>query len=150
VLAWQALFEANMGLRTVETLELRVDAAPYEPGWITPDGKSLCVRRAKGQESVNPFVKVHEGLARVISAWRRWKEDRFPDSPWFFPSPIDPSQPVDKCALGHALRRLRKPAKGPDGEVLAPFLARKITSHALRAWYVTVRRSHGIADNIIA
>ena len=150
VLGWQALFEGNMGLRTIETLGLRVDAAPYEPGWITLDGKSLCVRRAKGQESVNPFVKVHEGLARVISAWRRWKEDRFPDSPWFFPSPINPTQPVDKNALGHALRRLGKPGKGPDGEVMAPFLARKITSHGLRAWYVTVRRSHGIADNIIA
>lgn len=150
VLGWQALFEGNMGLRTIETLGLRVDAAPYEPGWITPDGKSLCVRRAKGQEAVNPFVKIHEGLARVISAWRRWKKDRFPDSPWFFPSPLDPSQPVDKCALGHALRRLRKPGKGPDGETLEPFLKRKITSHGLRAWYVTVRRSHGIPDNQIA
>lgn len=150
VLGWQTLFEANTGLRTIETLGLRVDAAPYEPGWITPDGKSLCVRRAKGQEAVNPFVKIHEGLARVIAGWRRWKEDRYPDSPWFFPSPMDPSQPVDKSALCHALGRLRKPGKSPDGTVLAPFLARKITSHGLRAWYVTVRRSHGIQDNQIA
>jgi hypothetical protein len=63
---------------------------------------------------------------------------------------MDPSQPVDKSALCHALGRLRKPGKGPDGELLAPFLTRKITGHGLRAWYVTVRRSHGIPDNQIA
>jgi hypothetical protein len=150
VLGWQTLFEANTGLRTVETLGLQVDAGPYEPGWITPDGKSLCVRRAKGQEAINPFVRIHDGLARIIAAWRRWKEARYPDSPWFFPSPMDPTKQVDKSALCHALGRLRKPGKRPNGEVLAPFLARKITSHGLRAWYVTVRRSHGIPDNQIA
>jgi hypothetical protein len=150
VLGWQVLFEANTGLRTVETLRLRFDAEPYEPGWVTPDGKSLCVRRAKGQESVNPFVRIHEGLSSVLAAMRRWHKERWPNSPWYFPSPMDPSKPIDKSALCHALRRLRKSSKGPDGAILDGFLKRKITSHGMRAWYVTVRRSHGIPDNQIA
>jgi hypothetical protein len=58
VLGWQMLFEGNIGLRTAEALRLRVDAAPYEPGWITDDGKSLYVRRCKGQEGVNPFLPI--------------------------------------------------------------------------------------------
>jgi hypothetical protein len=150
VLGWQTLFEGYTALRTVEMLRLRVDAKPYEPGWITPDGKSLCVRRAKGQEAVNPFVKIHEGLVLVMPAWRRWHDDRCPESPWFLPSPFDLLQPVDKGALSHALVRLRKPSKNPDGGILVPFLSHKITSHGLRPWYVTVRRSHGIPDNQIA
>ena len=68
VLAWQALLEAMTGLRTCEALQLRADAAPYEPGWITPDGKSLCVRRAKGQQNVNPFVEIRDGLRSVLDA----------------------------------------------------------------------------------
>ena len=68
VLAWQALLEAMPGLRTCEALQLRADAAPYEPGWITPDGKTLCVRRAKGQQNVNPFVEIRDGLRSVLDA----------------------------------------------------------------------------------
>jgi len=68
VLAWQALLEAMTGLRTCEALQLRADAAPYEPGWITPDGKTLGVRRAKGQQNVNPFVEIRDGLRSVLDA----------------------------------------------------------------------------------
>jgi len=68
VLAWQALLEAMTGLRTCEALQLRADAAPYEPGWITPDGKTLGVRRAKGQQNVNPFVEIWDGLRSVLDA----------------------------------------------------------------------------------
>jgi hypothetical protein len=85
-LGWQLLIEAATGLRTVEALKLRTDAQPYQPGWITPDGKSLCVWRAKNQQAVNPFVLIHEGLAAVLKAHKRWKDERFPDSPWYFPS----------------------------------------------------------------
>jgi len=69
-LGWQMMFEAFSGLRTCEALQLRTDAKPYEPGWISADGKSLCVRRAKNQESVNPFVRIHEGLAEWLKAHR--------------------------------------------------------------------------------
>ena len=138
-LGWQLMFEAFTGLRTCEALGLRTDAQPYEPGWITPDGKSLCVRRAKNQESVNPFVRVHEGLAAWLKAHAAWKQRRYPDSPWFFPSYRDPdNKPADICGLGQALRQRRDK------------IGRKITSHGMRAYYITVRRSNSIPDIQIA
>jgi hypothetical protein len=85
-LGWQMMFEAFTGLRTCEALGMRTDAQPYEPGWITADGKSLCVRRAKNQESINPFVRIHEGLAAWLKAHKEWKQRRYSDSPWFFPN----------------------------------------------------------------
>jgi len=138
VLGWQALVEAYTGLRTGEALTLRTDAQPHKPGWITPDGKSLCVWRSKGQDGVNPFVAINEGLRQTLDALFRWKHEKHPDSPWFFPSPRNPGHAVSKRALSHALKRIR------------PKLGRKITSHGFRAFYVTVRRSHGIMDSQIA
>lgn len=138
-LGWQLMFEAFTGLRTCEALRMRTDAQPYEPGWVTADGKSLCVRRAKNQESVNPFVRIHDGLAAWLEAHKEWKQQRYPDSPWFFPNYRQPdAKPVDIGALAQALRRRRKP------------IGKKITSHGMRAFYVTVRRSHGIPDIQIA
>ena len=138
VLGWQVLVEGCTGLRTSEALKLRTDSAPFQPGWITPDRKSICVWRSKGQDGVNPFVAIDEGLAQILPALFRWKDDNHPDSPWFFPSPREPGAVVDKSALAHALVRIR------------PRLGRKITSHGLRAFYVTVRRSHGVSDPQIA
>ena len=138
VLGWQSLVEAMTGLRTCEVLQLRTDAAAYEPGWVTPDGLSLCIRRAKGQENVNPFVKIHEGLRAVLDELTAWKGRRYPKSPWFFPSPEDRRSAVGSTALAHALLRVSKK------------LGKKITSHGFRAFYVTARRSHGISDVQIA
>jgi len=45
---------------------------------------------------------------------------------------------ADKFALTQSLRRRRNT------------IGKKITSHAMRAFYVTVRRSHGIPDIQIA
>jgi len=138
-LGWQMMFEAFTGLRTCEALRLRTDAQPFEPGWITKDGKSLCVRRAKNQEAVNPFVLIHDGLAAWLKAHREWKEKRYPKSPWFFPNYRDPvGKHADKFALTQSLRRRRDT------------IGKKITSHAMRAFYVTVRRSNGISDIQIA
>lgn len=47
---------------------------------------------------------------------------------------------MDKAALAHALRRLRE----------KDLIKRKITPHGARAWFVTVRRSHGAPDSQIA
>jgi integrase len=145
VLGFQFVFENNTGLRTIEALRLRTDAEPFTEGWISPDGKSLCVRRAKGQSNVNPFVAVHDGLKEWLEAHKRWKEEFYPDSPWYFPSPYDPSQPADISALSHALCRLRKPS-GRGKKKQPAKIKRKIISHGCRAFYVTVRRSHGISD----
>ena len=115
------------------------DAKPFEPGWITKDGKSLCVRRAKNQEAVNPYVMVHDGLAAWLKAHKEWKDKRYPDSPWFFPNYRDPvGKHADAFALSQSLRRRRET------------IGKKITSHAMRAFYVTVRRSNGIPDIQIA
>jgi hypothetical protein len=139
LLGWQFIFEAFTGLRTCEALQLRTDAKPYEAGWVSPDGKSVCVRRAKNQQSVNPLVRVHDGLAAWLKAHREWKQNRYPDSPWYFPSYRNPDTAhSDVGALGQALRRHEKT------------IGRKITSHGMRAFYVTVRRSHGIPDIQIA
>lgn len=138
VLGFQLLVEGLTGLRTIEALALRRNAGPNEPGWTTPDGKSLCVRRAKGQESVNPFCAINDGLREVLDQLNRWLDKNYPDSPWFFPSSLKPGCACAKGTLAQALRRIRKR------------LPRKITSHGLRAFFVTVRRSHGILDTQIA
>ena len=139
VLGFQHLFEAMTGLRSCEVLKWRTDAGPDDPGYVTPDGKSLRVWRCKGQHAVNPFVQVHNGLSALLNAYRKWKEDRYPNSPWYFPSSRTNEGPVGKGALAHALRRLHLKGK-----------TKKITSHGGRAFYVTVRRSHGIPDPQIA
>lgn len=134
------LFEAMTGLRTCEILKWRTDAGPDDPGYVTPDGKSLRVWRCKGQHSVNPFVKVHEGLAAALAAHREWKAAHYPESTWFFPGhERAENRPVHKGALAHSLRRLHKQGEG-----------KKYTSHGMRAFYVTVRRSHGVTDSQIA
>lgn len=140
-LGWQALFEANLGLRTSETLSMRMDARPDEAGGLTADGKSLCVRRSKDPRRDNPYAFVHDGLEELLAAHKRWHRQRYPKSPWYFPG-RDRSklQPVYKNALTQAMERLRKQGK----------LKRKITSHGMRAFYVLVRRSHGISDPQIA
>jgi integrase len=139
VLGWQTLAEGLTGLRTCEALGLRTDAPPYEPGWITPDGKSLCVRRAKGQQAVNPFCTVTDGLRLVLDAHAKWKKKHYPDSPWYFPSPDDPTVAVGNTALARALLRL--------GDVA---IGHKVTGHGLRAHYVLLRRSQGATDAQIA
>jgi len=46
VLGWQLLYEAMTGLRSEEAVQLRLNARPNEAGGLTPDGGSVCVRRA--------------------------------------------------------------------------------------------------------
>jgi site-specific recombinase XerD len=137
VLGFQMLFEANTGLRTSEILKWGGDKF----GTTTADGKSIHVWRCKGQHAVNPYVTNHEGLQALIAAHAKWKADYYPDSPWFFPGhDRDAHGPVDKGALAHALRRLHR--KG--------LIKKKRTPHGTRAFYVTVRRSHGVTDAQIA
>lgn len=140
-LGWQVLFEANLGLRTGETLSLRMDARPDEAGGITDDGKSLCVRRSKDPRRDNPYAFVHDGLKQLLAAHKRWHRQRYPKSPWYFPGRDKAKlQPITEGALTKSLERLRKEGK----------LKRKIISHGMRAFYVLVRRSHGISDPQIA
>jgi integrase len=138
VLGWQTLAEGLTGLRTCEALGLRTDAPPYEPGWITPDGKSLCVRRAKGQQAVNPFCTVTDGLRLVLDAHAKWKKKHYPDSPWYFPSPDDPTVAEGNTALARALLRLGDVAIGHKGDGPRP-------ARALRP-PTALPRCHGCPD----
>jgi len=141
VLGWQVLFEGLTGLRTNEALGLRMGARSDEPGGLTEDGGSLCVRRSKKSGRDNPYVQVHDGLKQVLEAHKAWHTQRYPLSPWCFPGrDQDGGKPADKSALTKALDRLF------DQKVLK----KKFTSHGLRAFCVRVRRSNGASDAQIA
>lgn len=136
VLGWQLLLEAMTGCRTSEVLKLRWNAGPGQPGHI--EGDWLWLARSKG--GVNPFVKLHPALKQTLDALKRWRQWRYPTSPWFLPGLRHKGQhPVTACSLNHALA------------IAGPLIARAHrTSHGLRAYYVTVRRSQGISDAQIA
>lgn len=125
VLGWQMLVEAFTGLRTNEALALRLDAQRGEPGWI----ENNCLWVSRSKRGMNPFVFIHEDLRRLIEAHRAWIN---PESRWWFPS-SDLTNPVGRLALTKALSRM-------CGK----------TSHGLRSFYVTTRRSQGIGDAQIA
>lgn len=142
-LGWQLLFEGMTGLRCEETVQLRTDAQPGQPGSLTPDGGSLRIEPAEKSDTASFYVEVNEGLKFVLAAHKVWKAARYPHSPWFFPgrknSGLD--APVDKSALTKALDRLYR--KG--------LLKKKYTSHgAGRAFFVLVCRSLGLTDTQIA
>ena len=141
VLGWQCLFEAYTGLRTGEALSLRVDARPDEPGGITQDGGSLCVRRSKNPSRDNPYAQVHDGLEELLSAHKAWHQQRYPNSPRYFPG-------RDREAGGHVIKEAL--TRSLDRLFETKALKKKFISHGMRAFYVLVRRSHGISDTQIA
>lgn len=134
VLGWQVLLEGFTGCRTSEVVALRWDAKPREPGFI--DGQYLWLKRSKG--GVNPFALIHPALGQLLSALKAWREHRHPLSPWFLPSPMKIGGPITTAALAHSLRLARTK------------IGRRITSHGMRSFYVTARRSQGISDGQIA
>ncbi len=139
VFGWMVLIEAQTGIRTIEGRQFRVDAKPNEAGWTTKDGESLCIRRAKGQEMVNPFALIHDGLKPTLEAFQKWHDKRYPKSPWYFPSHTYEGQhPVGKDSLAHAM------------EWVSEEMEKKVTSHGMRGFYITVRRSWGLSDSQIA
>lgn len=136
-LGWQLLIEALTGMRTSECRGLRIDAQRREDAGYIEDGWLFLHRLKRG---VNPFALIHADLAECIEAHHTWLKRRWPKSPWWIPSYLDRGmKPVDVGALGHALARITKQLGLPHR-----------TSHGLRAYYVSVRRSQGIADAQIA
>lgn len=135
VLGWQLLVEAMTGCRTIEVLRMRIDARTIEePGFI--EGNYLFLDRAKN--GVNPFAMIHGDLAEVIEAHRRWLAVRFPLSKFWFPG-ADGLSPVRRTSLTHALSRVTQALGLPHR-----------TSHGLRSFYVTKRRSDGVRDEQVA
>lgn len=135
VFAFQMLFEAFSGVRTSEALACRWDAKYGEPGFC--DGEYLHLARKK--QGVNPWVKIHPALSELLKVIKKWRAARHPESPWFFPSPYMPEQTVSATGLVHALVRAAK--KLGVG---------KYTSHGMRGYYATARRSEFVPDAVIA
>jgi integrase len=136
-LGWQLLLEALTGCRTGEVLRLRWDARHrQEPGFI--EGEWLWLARSKG--GVNPFAAIHPALRDCLEAMKRWRAaGRWRNNPFFVPSFRHSSKPASALGLTHRLR-----LAGPR------LVGRHLTSHGLRSFYVTVRRSQGTADAQIA
>lgn len=133
VTGWQYLYEALTGARTSEALRNRWDAVVGQPGHI--DGSILYLHRAKN--GLHPWREISPVLREFLTALKAWRDRRYPSSPWWFPSPHDPDKSVSATSLVHALARIT-----PEG------VSR--TSHGLRAYYVTARRSEMVDDRIIA
>lgn len=135
-LGWQLLLEAMTGCRTSEILRLRWDAQNKDQAGFIADGH-LYLERSK--QGINEFTEIHPFLGQTLEALQRWRIGRKLTSPWFIPGWDNPGQPVAKCSLTQALRRI------------GPRIAKeKRTSHGLRAFYVTVRRSQLVSDGQIA
>jgi integrase len=135
VLGWQMLMEAMTGCRTNEILKFRMDAANTNTaGYI--EGNYIFVQRSK--RGVNPFAMIHPDLAEVINAHHHWHRNRFPDSPWWFPGNGTVTA-VGVTALVHGLSRITRNLGLPHR-----------TSHGMRSFYVTMRRSQGATDVQVA
>lgn len=137
VLGWQVLLSAMTGCRTSEVLRLRWDAASMrDAGFV--DGKYLWLQRSKN--GINPYARIHEGLAACLDALRKWRASRprAAASPWFLPG-RDATQSAEIQSLSHALAR-----------VATKLIGYPVTPHGLRSYYVTTRRGQGIADAQIA
>ena len=129
---WQMLLEAFTGCRTNEVLALRMDAAKRgEPGFV--EGDFIYIRRSKSGGF--PYVRIDADLRSLLAAHRAWHDGR---SPWYFPGP-SLAFPLDRTTL---TRRL--------GAVCPRLGAGRITSHGLRAYFVTVMRSRGLSNEQVA
>jgi integrase len=137
-LGWQLLVGAMTGCRTSEVVRLRWDGTSRrDPGFI--EGDHMWVARSKN--GVNPFVQIHPALADALKAMRSWRAARKNQrsSPWLFSSSRRPGKPVEITSLTKALRAISERVVG-----------HLVTSHGLRSFFVTVRRSQGIPDAQIA
>jgi integrase len=133
VLGWQCLLEAMVGSRSHELLKLRWDAKnKTEAGFLvrTKEGRVLYLYPSLTTKGTSEFVRVHPALDQCLDALKAWRNERYPESPWFLPSPEDPSKPIGKGALTHALVRITKAMGIPPR-----------TSHGLRSYFVNVLRS---------
>jgi integrase len=135
VMAWMTIFSALTGCRHIELRRLRMDGkGPETPGWIS--GNYLFLARAK--KGVHPYIEIKDELAAAIDCFRNWHDERYPESPWWFPGQ-DKTEQLSAGAFCYALDRACKALGMP-----------KCSPHGFRAFYVTKRRSEGIMDAQIA
>lgn len=139
-LGWQLLLEGMTGVRTSELLACRLDAtAPTQPGYL--DHHALTVLRLK--DGIEPYALLeaapgHSPLRDCLQAFLNWHDKRKIKTPWFIPGRTGKDKP-NRCSLTHALHRACRVLKIP-----------LVTSHGLRAYFVSAQRSMGISDDEIA
>ena len=126
---WAAVFESLTAQRISEIIKLRVDGTSKSaPGFV--DRKKLYTYRSETSKGTYGHVVIHPALEKALEMHAIWHKTRFPDSPWYFPSPRDPSKPIKPGALTARLSKWRK----------LGLIAHR-TSHGLRAYCVNVWRS---------
>lgn len=131
VFGWVTLFKGRIGHRISALLTLRTDAQNKEqPGFIS--GKKLYLFRSQTSKGTFGHVDIDRDFQRCIDAHRTWLQLRYPDSCWYFPSPLDPAKPLDATVFAKALARAAK----------AIGLGHR-TPHGLRAFRVNVLRGEG-------
>lgn len=136
-LAWLLLFQAKIGHRIGTMVELRTDAAPGEPGFVEHTGqnpKILYLVRRRSHKGTHGHRRIDAELRLLLQAHAVWLRERYPSSPWFFPSPIDPAKHVDPGSLTGAEERACRVLQIP-----------KRTSHGNRAFSINCLRSERTA-----
>lgn len=119
-----------------------------EPGHIFPrqlDGRAselLAIERLKN--GINPAIEMRPALASFLSVWKPYCRHHWPDSPWWFPDPLKPSEPL------HLPQDRRNRLRTPLNQAVAALALPERHPHGMRAYYVRVRRSQGASDATIA
>jgi len=137
IFGWMVLFLAFTGIRIGRAMEFRMDATNHNPGHH--DGECIWVGISQTHKGVFPFIRIHEALDMWWQSFQEWRLRSGVSSPWYFPSPSDPSRTVGQQSLEHAMRRVCSTLDMP-----------KRSPHGLRSYYVNVLRSQGIMDAEIA
>lgn len=141
VLGWFALFTARIGHREAAMLTLRMDAKLLpdrvwaQPGYVTQkDGKTVMyLYRSKTHKGTVGHLEVDAEFQALIDAHRAWHASRYPNSPFYFPSPVYPNhQAVRPDALTQWFA-VACPALGLGHR----------TTHGLRSFRTTCLRSQG-------
>lgn len=145
VFAWFMLFQHFTAQRAHEVCHYRLDAKYGEPGYFLGKdgkvGKCFFHYRSSSSKGTHPHSEIFPLFRECIEAFLLWHRQRYgARSPWFFPSPEDPSRPVAPGSLTQAFRRVC-PAVGID---------RPWTSHSMRSWKACLLLSHGMAPGIVA
>jgi hypothetical protein len=132
---FQMFYEAMIGQRSAEILRLRTDAKNQnEPGFVTKN--CLFLYRSKTNKGTYPYADINPALRSLIEAHKNWLRIRYPNgTPWYFPSPLNPKEPLTPGALTKALERVTAELRLPRRK-----------SHGLRSYCMNVYRTDRRAD----
>lgn len=137
IFGWMMLFLAFTGIRIGRAMTFRLDAKDHDPGHY--DGECIWVGVSQTHKGVFPFIRMHDALSQWLDAFMAWRQSVGINSPWYFPSPKNPTSVVGAQSLEHAMRR-----------VCAKLDIPKCSPHGLRSYFVNVLRSQGVNDSEIA